>query len=822
MHIITPQPVECGGCGISVQSQATTRAPRYCSNACRQRAYRQRTKNREGLGASSTTTMQAHLTPLIGRAEEQVELERRLQNSRLVTLTGPPGVGKTRLALETAMQEQRRGQTTVVLAELSLVSDRRELLQRTTAGFEAPTTQGGRPTQRGSSRLLVLDTCEHLLIECNELLSTLYARYSDLRILATSREPLFFPGETVSRLSGLPFPAAGTRSVPAELMRFPAVRLFVERARAVSPEFQLGETNSADISAICARLDGIPLAIELAAQLVRAFPVAEIHRRLSDRLDFLTGGWRLADPRHQSLRAAFDWSYNLLTPDEQSLFQVLSLLPDGFGTDAATAAAPEAMTALEVPTLLASLEAKSLISSHAKEESGFARFRILESVRQYAHGKLTGEGHETQARNGIVDWFLEEIATFRETGVLTPECLGAIDRERETLSYALDALSTTSDERRAPLAAALDVLDMLKGRPPETCRRLSAALQSIEYSSKYRTDALALESLLAVWRGEYHRGAAFADEARLASATRHSVARWRADLVLDLVRQVPENAAAVEKLREYLESTRRYSDPAATGVVLYLLARCLPSAGNTENVADLAAEAMCVARTESQAGPFRALLVSTGALALAVGDVEQAESRFVELLHAAEDNPFWTEKAIEGLAVASVHAGNHEHALRLLAATQTRAEPPSYRMGSRWQVRVETAQSTAFAAVSPAKADQALTYGRALGVSRIIDYALGRQEAHSVESRSHGPLSQRQWEISALLSQGLTNRQIAARLFVSVRTVETHVQNIRVTLGLKTRAHVAAWATHAAKPHDHPDSPQTRGASSKRGNRALE
>lgn len=822
MHMTTPHPVECGGCGIPVQSQAKKSAPRYCSNACRQRAYRQRTKNREGLGASSAIAVHAQLTPLIGRADEQVELERRLQSARLVTLTGPAGVGKTRLALHTAMQEQRRGQAAVVLAELSQVTDARDLLQRLTAGFEGSGAQDGRPAQRDSNRLLILDTCEHLLVECNEILSTLYARYPALRVLATSREPLFFPGETVSPMSGLPYPEAGARESAAEFMRFPAVRLFVERVRAVSPEFQLDEANSADVGTICARLDGIPLAIELAAQLVRAFPVAEIHRRLGDRLDFLTGGWRLADPRHQSLRAAFDWSYELLTPDEQQLFQALSLLPDGFGLDAATGAARGAVSAPEVPNLIAALEAKSLIGSYGKERSGFARFRILESVRQYAHGKLIAEGHETRARDGIIDRFVEGIATFPETGLLTPECLGVMERERETLSYALESLSAGGDERQIPLAAALDVLDMMKGFPPEECRRLSAALKRVDGASTYRTNALALEALLAVWRGEYQRAATLVEEAGMAGATCHPVARWRAELVLDLVRQAPENAAAAWRLRKSLESSLRFRDPASTGVVLYALARYVSTTGCPDGISGLVAEALRVARTEAQTGPFRALLVSAGALALADGDFEQAESRFVELLHEAQDNPFWAGRAIEGLAVTSVHAGRYEHALRLLAATQTPEAPPSYGMGARWQARVETAQSNAFAAVSPAKADQALTYGRALGARQIVDYALGRQEAQGVESRSHGPLSQRQWEISALLSQGLTNRQIAARLFVSVRTVETHVQNIRVTLGLKTRAHVAAWATHAAKPYGNPRSEPARGLSGKRWNLALE
>ncbi len=336
---------------------------------------------------------------------------------------------------------------------------------------------GGGATASAPDRLLVLDNCDHVLYMCGTLLTELLPGRPRLSVLATSREPLRLPGESVFSVTGLALGDPESADSHADSLRSDAVSLFMDRARAVAPEFRLGRHNAADLAAICARLDGLPLPIEMAARLIRVFPPAEIRSRLHDQLGLLTNGWRLADDRHQSLRAALEWGYALLRPMEQLLLRRLSVLPGGFGPDAAaavTADVPEAASAL--PELLVALEAKSVIVPLAGTGVGAARFRMLGSTLCFWQERLAAEGEDAATYERLTAWLTTLSLPLRDEAVVPVAVLDRLAEEHVNLAHAVQRLAESSDERQLLLAGALAAVEGTQGRGTEVAGLVEHAL----------------------------------------------------------------------------------------------------------------------------------------------------------------------------------------------------------------------------------------------------------------------------------------------------------------------------------------------------------
>jgi predicted ATPase/DNA-binding CsgD family transcriptional regulator len=776
---------------------------RYCSNACRQRAYRNRMKT-TGLGGSVSISLQTQLNSFVGRGEELVEVTRLVRAARLVTLTGPPGAGKTRLAGELATQEQRAGRCDVVPVELAsitngdLVQRRIMTALRETDGRDAASHQNA----AGRTRLLLLDNCEHLLDDCGAALAEVLAGRPQVRVLATSREPLRLPGEVVFPLRGLIPLRLEEGASATDLGRLPAVRLFVDRARALLPEFQLTEENSTQVSTVCARLDGLPLAIELAAGLVRAFPVADIERRMDDRLDLLAGGWRTSEPRHHSLRAALDWSHNLLTAQEQTLFRALSVLPGGFGADIAAAVAEgQGIPVGHVPHLLVRLEATSLITT-APGNSTKARFRMLESIRCYGQEQLLTSGEEERAHERLLHWLIGATEGFPETGILTSPAMLRLAVEAENLEFGLKRLRDGDDERQLPLAATSDVLAMLDDHPGQNSGQLSRALGIVSADSEYRPVGLATEAALAAWRGQHHEAEYLA---RTTVTGNGGAQQGRMEILLTLIGLVRGGRPALSELRACVRAGQDADDTVLTALCLYTLATQSVLCADPQKGITVLRDSLGVPSIRKLFGPFRALLHAAGTLALEIGDGCQA-SEYFRLLARESEHPHHRALALEGLAVVAVNARRYEQGVRLLAAAGSVGGADRRPAGRWWRKRVEIAGARAHEALSPARSDAALSFGRALTPQQAVHYALNTQPAAPAEELPAETLSERERKVALLVSQGLTNRQIAARLYVSVRTVETHVRNIRMALGLNTRAHLAAWTAERRKPNPQADS----------------
>jgi predicted ATPase/class 3 adenylate cyclase/DNA-binding SARP family transcriptional activator len=385
------------------------------------------------------------LTRFIGREREMAEVKRLLQTARLLTLTGAGGCGKTRLALQVAADLLEEYPNGVWLVELAALTDP-ALVPQTVAATWGVREEPGRPLiqtlmdyLRPRSLLLVLDNCEHVLAACAQLAEAWVRACPKLRILATSREGLGIGGEQTYRVPSLSRPDPQSLPVLEQLQAFEAVQLFAERAGLSQPSFAVTEANARAVAQVCHRLDGIPLALELAAARVKALPVETIAQRLDDRFRLLTGGSRTALPRQQTLRALIDWSYDLLTEAERALLRRLSVFSGGWTLEATEAVCARAgIESWEVLDLLTQLVEKSLVGY--EEQEGKARYRLLETVRQYGRDRLLESGEEEAVRERHRDYFLAlaEEAEPQLRGPQQKAWMDRLEREHDNLRAALE------------------------------------------------------------------------------------------------------------------------------------------------------------------------------------------------------------------------------------------------------------------------------------------------------------------------------------------------------------------------------------------------
>ena len=466
------------------------------------------------------------LTSFVGREHEMGQARAGLTTSRLVTLTGTGGAGKSRLAVQVAADALDDFPDGAWLVELAPLSDP-ALVPQAVAGVLGLGEEAGRGLSqtltdalRPKALLLVLDNCEHLVDACARLAESLLRSCPKLRILATSREALDIPGERTLPVSSLSLSAASLAATPASLAASGAVRLFVERAASARPGFRLDETNAGAIARICADLDGLPLALELAAARVKVLSPEQIAGRLDDRFRLLSGGSRTALPRQQTLRALIDWSYDLLPPPEQTLLRRLSVFSGGWSLDAAeTVCAGGDVEDWEVLDLLSHLVAKSLVIVEPPED-GQVRYRMLQNLRRYGSERLAEAGEADALRGHHLAWHLAfaEDAAPRLTGPDQADWLNRLARDHDNLRAALDTARDAPDgaESELRLAGALWRFWHVRGYLSEGRQRFASALaRADEAPPAVRAQALGGAGILA-WAQQDYREAESRCEASLA------------------------------------------------------------------------------------------------------------------------------------------------------------------------------------------------------------------------------------------------------------------------------------------------------------------
>ena len=759
----------------------------------------------------------AEVTRFVGRRRELPAITAAIGQHRLVTLRGVGGVGKTRLALRAAREVSGTFADGCWLVELSALHAPELLPRAVSAALELPDEAAGDALEVLAAQLaerellLVLDTCEHLVEACASAAQTLLAAAPGLRILATSREPLGVPDEHAMLVSPLELPADGATlavpagSVPAESAD--AVVLFVDRARAAVPEFALTAANTAAVSSLCRRLDGIPLALELAAVRLRGMEVDEILDRLTDRFRIL-GTARTATGRHRTLRAAVSWSYELCTPAEQRLWAQLSVFPGGFGLEAA-----ERVGGPGTFDALIRLVEKSVVQY--SDDTG--RYHLLDTMREFGAELLTGAGKQAgedvaeRLRASHRDYYLElaEAAAAGSLGAEQTGWLARLGAETDNLRVALAYSFAASGPAGLRMTTLLRTYWLMVGQFTEG-RRWHDLAVAVNPGSPENARALFGAGVLAVQQGDLAVGRPLLEQAAAAAAA-HGDQTLSAN-VADALAMAAFNSgdlatpqAGYEAALAVYERTG-FGDPLALVSYSRLASVCLLT-GEIDRAVQLCQE--CLRRCDEvgeQWARGTALWVR-GAARWLSGDAAGAIEDVLVCLRLKESiNDLHTiAMSFDLLALCRVAQTEFEVATVLYGAGDTLwtllAAPVL--MGPAYAEIRQSAPDAARAALGQNRFAELLRRGLALPLADALAVAKGDEAAVAAvlgqaapgpaDDPDAKPLTRREKEIAVLVADGLVNREIAERLFLSRRTVESHIEHIFTKLHLSSRTQLAGW-----------------------------
>ncbi|MFD9705971.1 ATP-binding protein [Lentzea sp. NPDC059081] len=775
----------CVTCGNPLTEAAAGR--RYCSNACRQRAYRERTSTRED--APHDTTLPRPLDTFVGRREELAALARH-GTDRLVSLVGPAGAGKTRLAV----QHVGRRADQVWWAALAPVSD---VVQ---AVYHAV---GARPLPNRSVRdaviaeveqhrrpLLVLDNCEHVLAEVADVVSELLACCPQLRVLVTSREPLRLAGEQVFAVGELGLPPANAEVADvAEALRHDAVVLFRDRAVSVDRTFDVDAANVADVVAVCRSLDGMPLAIELAARRMTVLSPADVLARLGDRLALLTGGPRAADDRHRTLRAAIGWSYDLLSSDEQAACRRLAVLgvPFDLGVASAVCGLDDALE------LLTSLEQKSLLV--ADRAGGHVTFRQLESVRLYCRERAVECGDVPFVADRVVGWVCSVVEPEISRFFPSPPVVLRLERNAGLIELAVARTEETGDWTRHALAIVATAYTSSPRGPRGAPTELLHSALTRPMPPSYRSVLTALAAMHHRIRGGWEVTRRFARESlsiERADAGRPGTLARALEVLASAEAHTGDPELAWTLFDEAVELMRGDGDKLARGVLLNSYGWTLLQHGEPGTAEPLVRESLTLMRLVGLPHMLNSTLHTSGAIALARKDHAEAVALFRESLEVGSEHPMDQFYDLEGLALGLVGVGSDdERALSLLTAAGVVRARFDFRAEPYWQALLDDARAVCRDRITAGRLRAAESTGERMSLAQAVSYALTAQLDVGDDD---GVISARELHVATLVAEGLTNRQIGLRLGISPHTVARHVTHARSKLGLRSRSQLAVWA----------------------------
>ena len=783
------------------------------------------------------------LTSFIGRAGPVREVAGLLGECRLVTVTGPGGAGKTRLAGEVARQMAARFADGVWLAELASVQDLAQVPGVVAAALgvrNLPGTSQVDALARALARqqlLLVLDNCEHVIGAAAELCAGLLLACDDVRVLATSREPLAVAGEARYRLGPLALPGPGDA---ADAGGSEAVALFADRARRADAGFALDDQAGPAVARLVTRLDGMPLAIELAAARVEALGVGQLLDRLDDRFALLVGGDRLAAGRHRSLAATVQWSYQLLDEQERRVFRAVSVFPGPFTLEGAEAVAG----AGAAPAVLRLVDCSLLVPPRAGAD-GRARYVMLETLRAYGARLLAQFGEQLAVAAALAGWALgvaEEAAAGLQTGAAEVAAAGRLDAEDATMRQVLAWATDHDADVALRLAVALAPWWLLRGRAPGGYQLLRAAAGRAEPGSEVWCAAH-------YWLGEFaFLSPDLAGALGHFTAVRDAIGDREPSRVLaacvggrsHALSNLGRMAEGIEEGRRSLALAREVGWPAGEALALAYLSNAADYAGDIDDALQLARQAehipadipgwiarfRCVVLTKGLAkagdlaaagrvcadglarsrevGDLRnraALLIRMAELDMRASRVEDAAAHLREALQATA-RPGGRFELINILSVCGdlcAATGRRAEAVTAWSACTAVFRREGFKMDTAWDARRQEALRQARQVLGPDRAQAAEDRGAAMSLDTAAEYALMLTAPRPDQplAQGLGQLSARERELVTLVAQGATDAQIAEQLFISVRTVRSHLDRVRDKTGCRRRADLTRLALTA-------------------------
>jgi predicted ATPase/DNA-binding CsgD family transcriptional regulator len=796
------------------------------------------------------TSLPAIMTSFVGRELEATDTKNLLASSRQVTLIGAAGCGKTRLAVYVASSlssDYRDGAHFIDFTRLDDPALIPQFVARALHIAEQPGRSWLDTLVKGlhdRHLLLILDNCEHVLSACTQL-ANLLLEATSVRILATSREPLRVRGEIVYPLNPMSLPPAST--TPDDISQSDAIQLFVERARAVLPSFELTAENAQGIISICRKLDGIPLAIELASARVNVLAVEQIAARLDDRFALLSTPSHVTHNPHETLQAALDWSHDLLSNAEQALLRRLAVFAGGFSLRAAEAVcAGEAVRVVQVLDLLSSLVNKSLVVANTLQRNE-ARYTLLETIRQYAHQELVAAGEWAVLRDRHLQHLLKlteetEPKLLGEYQQLWLDWLeGEFDNIRAAVVWSLESSQIESGLR---IIVALYQFWTIRDYAEEGFAWVEQLLAKANDSVALavRANAVAYAMTLAGFRGhsqaiqDYSREAAFLaetagldkDALRWALTGQYYAARVAGDheteyaLAMRILQLQRESGTTYElgtgltifsftamsigkydiaraMLDEGLPLLRQLKNPYRVAMALNFsgdLSRCEQNYAQAQAAYE---ESIALLREIDAVRDLASALHNLGHACLHLGAVVRAHDLFNEsmAIHQTQANTPGITECLIGYAALAIVAGLPAAGARLLAALVAIG---GERVVSAWaatQMEYEHYLALASASLSEAEFQAEQIAGRALSLEQAIAYAQKtaiQAVALTKTSKSPDELTSREREVAALIAQARSNGDIADKLVLSKRTVEKHIANIRSKLGFTQRAEIVRWA----------------------------
>ena len=754
----------------------------------------------------------ADVSAFVGRAGELAALSALLSGARLVTVAGPGGVGKTRLALRAAADAADRYPDGIGLVELSGLTDEALLpavarCLRLRAGDPRSVRAAILDHLRGKRLLLILDTCEHLAAACARFAAQLLRDAAEVTVLATSRQPLHVAGEQVLRLGPLPVPAAAADRAPGD-----AVELFATRAAAALPGFTVTAANLPEVIRLCRRLDGIPLAIELAAVRVRALPLAELATRLETRFSLLTGARRGMVARHQTLQAAIEWSYDRCTDDEQAVWDRLSVFAGTFDFAAArNVAACARVPADQVDGVLAGLVDKSVVLPAGPG----GRYRLLDSVREYAADRLTqaGDGQEADCRRLQASWYLDLARDFGRHLLADdqPARLARLRAEHASIRAALGHgfAGPEADDGSARLADALLPYWLMSGTPREGLHWQDKALARFREPSAERAGALATRAALGAMVGQPTAVAHARQAVEMAARVGDQPALGRGYLALQLALGL---SGAYPQALEAATQARRHLTAAGATTALHCLDAQL--AQTHQLGGDFAAAAELGQRALDGLPPGERWLRGRVHLVSALALYQQADRQDDCARAAAQalgtlrelDDAVGEAYALEVLGWLAADDGRCGRAAWILGAAQALWERAGGRLSGNalLEGHHRRCASVADGALGTGQYAELRARGAAWPLGQVTALAIGGDDAlpgvpvpRAARDNAGGlggsggsgadGLTGRERQVAALVASGLSNREIAARLVISQRTVDAHVNHIFAKLGVSSR-----------------------------------